>query len=77
VGAVIQRQLGAGDGSDAGRARRPREFHRAMESIVIGDRQRSVAEIGGLPDDLLRQRRAIEEGERGVEVELDVGGVAR
>jgi hypothetical protein len=47
-----------------------------MEPVVIGDRQRLIAEFGGLPDDLLRQRRAIEEGEGGVEVELDVGRVA-
>jgi hypothetical protein len=39
---------------------------------VVGDGQRPVAEIGGTPDQLLRQRRAVEEGEGGVEVEFDV-----
>ena len=43
-----------------------------MESVVIGDGQSLVAQIGGLTDDLLWQGRAIEEGECGVEMELDV-----
>jgi hypothetical protein len=43
-----------------------------VESIVIGDGQRSVAQIGGPTNDLLWQGRAIEERECGVKVELDV-----
>jgi hypothetical protein len=46
-----------------------------VKSVVIGDSQSSVAQIGGLTDDLLWQGRAIEEGECGVEMELDVGRV--
>jgi hypothetical protein len=43
-----------------------------MESVVIGDGQSLVAQIGSLTNDLLWQGRAIEEGECGVEMELDV-----
>jgi hypothetical protein len=43
-----------------------------MEPVVIGDGQSAVAQIGGLTNDLLWQGRAIEEGECGVKVELDV-----
>jgi hypothetical protein len=46
-----------------------------VETVVIGNRQRSVAEVGGAADQLLGERGAIEEGEGGVEVELDVVGV--
>ena len=70
--AVGQGQLGAGDRCDAGRPRSSCELHGAMESVVIGDGQSLVAQIGGLTDDLLWQGRAIEEGECGVEMELDV-----
>jgi hypothetical protein len=43
-----------------------------VEPVVIGDGQGSVAQIGGLTNDLLWQRRAIEEGECGVKMEFDV-----
>ena len=72
MGAIGQGQLGAGDGCDTSRPRRSRELHGAVESVVIGDSQSSVAQIGGPTNDLLWQGRAIEEGERGVEMELDV-----
>ena len=72
MGAIGQSQLGAGDGCDTGRPRSSRELHRAVESVVIGDGQSPVAKVGGLTDDLLWQGRAIEEGECGVEMELDV-----
>jgi hypothetical protein len=43
-----------------------------VEPVVIGDGQSSVTQIGGLANDLLWQGRAIEEGECGVKMELDV-----
>ena len=70
--AVGQGQLGAGDRCDASRPRSSRELHRAMEPVVIGDGQSPVAKVGGLTNDLLWQGRAIEEGEGGVEMKLDV-----
>ena len=72
MGAIGEGQLGAGDRCDTSRPRRSRELHGAVEPVVIGDGQRLVAQIGGLTNDLLWQGRAIEEGECGVEMELDV-----
>src|SRR4029450_12138671 len=63
VGAIGEGQLGAGDGGNISRPRRPRELHGAVEAVVIGDGQSLVAEFGGLADDLLWQGGAIEERE--------------
>src|SRR5687768_3607566 len=41
--AIGQGQLGAGDGCDISRPRRSRELHGAVEPVVIGDGQSSVA----------------------------------
>ena len=75
MGAIDEGQLGAGDRCDTSRPRRSRELHGTMEPVVIGDGQSSVAQIGGPTNDLLWQGRAIEEGECGVKMELDVRGV--
>jgi hypothetical protein len=75
MGAIGQGQFGAGDRGDASRPRSSCKLHSAVEPIVIGDGQSPVAQIGGLTNDLFRQRRAIEEGERGVEMELDISRV--
>ena len=72
MGAIGQGQLGADDGCDTSRPRSSRELHGAVEPVVIRDGQSPVAEVGGLTNDLLWQGRAIEEGECGVEMELDV-----
>ncbi len=72
MGAIGQGQFGAGDRCDPSRSRSSRELHGAVEPVMIGDGQSPVAQIGGLTNDLLWQGRAIEEGERGVEMELDV-----
>jgi hypothetical protein len=72
MGAIAEGQLGAGDRCDASRPRSSRELHGTVEPVVIGNGQSSVAQVGGLPNDLLWQGRAIEEGECGVEMELDV-----
>src|SRR5829696_1163159 len=70
--AIDEGQLGAGDRCDTSRPRGSCELHGAVEPVVIGDGQSSVTQIGGLANDLLWQGRAIEEGECGVKMELDV-----
>jgi hypothetical protein len=72
MGAIGQGQLGPSDRCDTSRPRSSRELHGAVEPVVIGDGQSSIAKVGGLTNDLLWQGRAIEEGECGVEMELDV-----
>ena len=70
--AIDESQFGAGDRCDTSRPRGSRELHGTVEPVVIGDGQSSVTQLGGLTNDLLWQGRAIEEGERGVKMELDV-----
>jgi hypothetical protein len=71
-----QRHLGTGDRAHAERLRRVRELERAVEAVVVGERERAVAELGGAERELLRVRRAVEERVRRVAVELDVAGRA-
>ena len=47
VGAAAERDLGAGDRPDADRLRRVRELERAVDPVVVGERERLVAELGG------------------------------
>jgi len=61
VRAVRQRDLGAGDRPDAERLCRVRELQRAVDAVVIGQRERLVAELGRSCRQLLRQRGAVEE----------------
>ena len=68
---VEQRQLRARDRPHAERLRRVRELERAVEPVVVGERERLVAELGRLHGELLGERGAVEEGVRGVAVELD------
>src|SRR3954468_17740926 len=49
-------------------ARCLREPHRASELVVIRERERRQAQIGGARRPKLRQRRALEEGEAGMTV---------
>lgn len=72
MGAIGQGQLGTSDRGDASRPCSACKLHGAVESVMICDGQSSVAQIGGLTNDLFWQRRAIEEGVRGVKMELDV-----
>jgi hypothetical protein len=72
VRAVGESDLGARDRADAERLRRVRELERAVDAVVVGERERRVAELGRLDDELLRQRRPVEERVRRVAVELDV-----
>ena len=49
-----------------------RELHRAAQPVVVGQRERAVAELGRGGGQLVGQRGAVEEGEGGVGVELGV-----
>ena len=71
--AVRERHLGAGDRAEAERPRRVRELERAVDAVVVGERERLVAELDGAGGELLRLRGAVEERVGGVAVELDVG----
>ncbi len=71
--AVVERQLGAGDRTDAERLRRLRELHRAVEAVVVGQRKRRVPLLSGGRGQLDRMRRSIEERVGRMAVELDVG----
>jgi quercetin dioxygenase-like cupin family protein len=61
VRAARERHLGAGDRPDAERLRRVRELERAVDPVVVGDRERLVAELRSPQGQLLRQRRAVQE----------------
>ena len=74
---VFDRQLTAGDRPHAQRLGRVRELERAAEVVVIGQRERLVAELVRTGGQLLRPRRAVEEGVGRVAVELRVGGRQR
>ena len=70
VGAAGERHLGAGDRPHAERLRRVRELERAVEAVVVGERQRLVAELRGADDQFLGQRRSVQEGIGRMTVEL-------
>ena len=53
---------------------RLRELHRAAQPVVVGDRERRVAELRRGGRQLVGQGGAVEEGEGGVGVELGVHG---
>jgi hypothetical protein len=72
VRAISERQLGAGDGAHAEVLGRMRELERAVDPVVVGERECGIAELGGADGELLRQRRSVEERVRGMSVQLDV-----
>jgi hypothetical protein len=72
VGAVGERHLGTGERLDAHGLGRVCELERAVDPVVVGERERRVAELGGADGELFGQRSAVEEGVGGVRVELDV-----
>ena len=51
-----------------------RELERAVDAVVVGERERLVPELGRRRE-LLRLRRAVEERVRGVAVQLDVAAI--
>jgi hypothetical protein len=64
VRAARERHLGARDRPDAEQLRRVRELERAEDTVVVGQRERLVAELGGPRGKLLGLRGAVEEGVR-------------
>ena len=72
--AAVERHLRAGDRPHAERLRRVRELERAVDAVVVGERERLVSELRRARRELLRLRRAVEERVRRVRVELDVTG---
>ena len=61
MGAAFERDLGAGDRPQPERLRRVRELERAVDAVVVGQRERLVAELGGARGELLGLRGAVEE----------------
>ena len=70
-------QLQAGDGPDPGRARRLRELHRPEHAVVIGQRERRVALLGGASHELVRARGALQQRVVAVRVQLHVRDLAQ
>ena len=60
VGAVFERHLGAGDGANPERAGRVREFERAVDAVVVCQRQGRVPELGRSQSQLLGQRSTVQ-----------------
>jgi hypothetical protein len=72
VRAVGERHLGAGDRLKAEPLRLLRERHRAVEAVVIGERERREPQLGGRERELLGQRGAVQKRERGVTMQFGV-----
>ena len=72
VRTTFEGHLGAGDRPDAGELRGMRELERAVDPVVVGERERLVAELGRASRELLGVRRPVEEAVGGVTVQLDV-----
>ena len=73
VAAVVEGQLGAVDRPQPDRAGGVGELHRAVDAVVVGQRERAVAQLERGGGELLGQRGAVEERVGGVAVELGVG----
>ena len=61
VGAADERYLGAGDRADADELRRMGELERAVDAVMVGQRERLVAELGRAQSQLLGVGSAVEE----------------
>jgi hypothetical protein len=72
VRAVEERELGARQRAQPDCLGGMRELERAVQPVVVGERERGIAELGGLKRKLLGERCAVEEGVGAVAVELDV-----
>ena len=68
----VEGQLRAGDRPDAEVLRRVRELERAVDAVVVGERERRVAELRRPRRQLLRLRGPVEERVGAVGVQLDV-----
>ena len=74
---ISERHLRAGDRPHAEVLRRMRELERAVHTVVVCERERGIAELGGADGELLRQRGTVEKRVRRVRVQLDVGNRLR
>src|SRR5687767_14785818 len=72
VRTVEEGELGARDRLEADRLGGVGELERAVEPVVVRERERGIAKLGGLQRKLLGKRCAVEEGVGAVAVELDV-----
>jgi hypothetical protein len=72
VRTVEQRHFGAGNRLEAELLRFLRERHRAVEAVVVGERECRIAQLPGGERELFGQGGAVEEREGGVAVELGV-----
>ena len=72
-----ERDLGAEHGGDADLTRRLGEADHPVEPVVVGDGERLETEPGSFGGELLGVRRAVEEREVGVAVELGIGNRTR
>ena len=75
VRTLCERHLGARDRADAEVLGRVSELERAVDAVVVGERERRVTELGRLHCELLRERCAVEERVRRVRVQLDIGNL--
>jgi hypothetical protein len=73
VGAAFEGDLGADDWTDLYGAAGLREADRAVEGVVIGERERREAKVTGALGELLGVRGAVEKRVIAVAVELGVG----
>ncbi len=69
---VRERHLRARDRPHAEGLRRVRELERAVDPVVVGQRERLVPQLGGARSQFLRMRGAVEERIRRMAVQLDV-----
>ena len=72
VGPPCERHLRAGDRPHAERLRRVRELERAVDAVVVGQRERLVAELRRANGQFLGQRGPVEEGIRRMTMEFGV-----
>ena len=72
AGARPQRQFGAEDGTHVKLRGRFGEPHRAVQAVVVGQRQRTQIQPGGLLDQLLRRAGAVEKAVRRMRMQLGV-----
>src|SRR4029077_4979683 len=71
VVAVVERQLGARDRLDPEPGASMRGLHRPVQTVVVGQRERLVAELGRGRGQFRRMRSAFQERKGGVAVQLD------
>ena len=72
VRSSLERHLRAGERADAEVLRGVREFERAVDAVVVGQRERRVAELRCPGRELLRLRCSVQEGVGAMGMELDV-----